>query len=225
MLSLPFEDRTEAGRKLACELVEHRIDDAIVLGLTRGGVPVAFALADRLRLPLDFIVVRKIGVPWQPELAMGALAGAALILDHPMIEELGIAEEEVQAVIAREEEEAQSREVLYRRGAPSPDFAGKTVILVDDGLATGSTMVAAMRHARSLKALKIIVAAPVASAYARQRLRTEAEDVICLAVPEHFIAVGEWYRNFDQVSDREVTALLAANETRLKSYRNHSSAA
>ncbi len=226
MVHLPFGNRIEAGRKLGGELAHCRAGEkAIVLGLTRGGVPVAFAVADRLRLPLDIVVVRKLGVPWQPELAMGAIAGSALILDHPMIEELGIAEEEVQAVIEREEKEVARREALYRSGRAAPDLTARTVILVDDGLATGSTMVAAVRAVRASKPLRVIVAVPVGSLQACRRLQAEADDVVCLDTPEYFMAVGEWYRNFDQTSDNEVVGLLAENARRLKSYASHSSAA
>ena len=226
MVHLPFEDRMEAGRKLASELTHHKTGDkAIVLGLTRGGVPVAFAVADRLRLPLDVVVVRKIGVPWQPELAMGAIAGSALILDHPMIEELGIAEEDVLTVVEREEKEVARRETLYRSGRPAPELTGKTIVLVDDGLATGSSMIAAVRFLRTLKPLRVIVAVPVGSEQACRRLRSEADEVVCLATPEYFIAVGEWYRNFDQTSDGEVISLLAENARRLEAYESHSPAA
>jgi predicted phosphoribosyltransferase len=142
-----------------------------------------------------------------------------------MIEELGIAEEEVQAVIAHEEKAVRRREALYRGGKPGPNLAGKTVIIVDDGLATGSTMTAAVRSVRSSKPLRIVVAVPVGSSQACKRLQAEADEVVCLAIPEYFIAVGEWYKDFDQISDGEVAALLAQNAERLKSYEAHNDAA
>jgi predicted phosphoribosyltransferase len=216
MTHLPFEDRCEAGRLLAAELARRDMgQNAIVLALTRGGVPVGFAVADRLHLPLDVIVARKVGVPWQPELAMGAMAGATQILDEDMIRELGISREDVAEIVAREQAEMQRRELLYRGGKPALDLAGRSAIVVDDGLATGSTMVAAVRHARSLHPARVIVAAPVGSRQACAHLRKEADDVVCLAIPERFCAVGEWYRDFRQVDDSEVGNLLAESRRQL----------
>ena len=216
MTHLPFEDRREAGRLLAAELGRREIGrNAVVLALTRGGVPVGFAVADRLHLPLDVIVARKIGVPWQPELAMGAMAGATRILDDNMIRELAISREDVEEIVAREQAEMQRRERVYRGDKPALDLAGRTAIVVDDGLATGSTMVAAVRHARSLQPARTIVAAPVGSRQACALLQREADDVVCLAVPERFYAVGEWYRDFRQVDDSEVGSLLAESRRQL----------
>jgi putative phosphoribosyl transferase len=216
MIHLPFADRSEAGRLLAAELSRRTdIGNATVLALARGGVPVGFEVANRMGLPLDAIVVRKIGVPWQPELAMGAMAGTALILNKPMLAELEISDEEVQKVVRREQAEMTRREELYREGRSAPDLHGQTAILVDDGLATGSTMLAAVRHARSLKSAKVVVGVPVGSRDACDHLRKEADDVVCLAIPEFFYAVGEWYRNFQQVSDDEVRNLLRASNRRL----------
>jgi putative phosphoribosyl transferase len=215
MVDLPFTDRVEAGRLLAKELSLHNIQDGIVPGLARGGVPVAFAVADRLHLPLDVIVARKLGVPWQPELAMGAIAGTARILDGRMIRELGISDEDVEEIVAREQAEMRRREELYRESEPALDLHGKSAILVDDGLATGSTMMAAVRHARSLHAASVVIAIPVGSRQACDRLRREADDLICLSIPEAFFAVGEWYRDFAQVSDSEVQNLLRQNHRRI----------
>jgi putative phosphoribosyl transferase len=215
MVDLPFTDRVEAGRLLAKELSLHNIQDGIVPGLARGGVPVAFAVADRLHLPLDVIVARKLGVPWQPELAMGAIAGTARILDGRMIRELGISDEDVEEIVAREQAEMRRREELYRESEPALDLHGKSAILVDDGLATGSTMLAAVRHARSLHAASVVIAIPVGSRQACDRLRREADDLICLSIPEAFFAVGEWYRDFAQVSDSEVQNLLRQNHRRI----------
>jgi predicted phosphoribosyltransferase len=216
MTHLPFEDRREAGRLLAAELARREIGrNAVVLALTRGGVPVGFAVAHRLHLPLDAIVARKIGVPWQPELAMGAIAGATRILDENMIRELAISREDVEEIVAREQAEMRRREQVYRGDKPAPDLAGRTAIVVDDGLATGSTMVAAVRHARSMHPARVIVAAPVGSRQACAHLRQEADDVVCLAIPERFYAVGEWYRDFRQVEDSEVGALLEESRRQL----------
>jgi putative phosphoribosyl transferase len=219
MFHLPFADRVEAGRLLARELALRKITPkTVVLALTRGGVPVGFAVADRLRLPLDVVVVRKLGVPWQPELAMGALAGTARVLDDQLIHKLGIWQEDIERVIAREQEEMKRREELLREGKPALDVRDKTAILIDDGLATGSTMLAAVLHVRSLEPAKIIMGVPVASRAAIDRLRTKVDDLVCLAAPDLFFAVGEWYRDFQQVSDSEVRKLLAQSPQQLLKY-------
>jgi len=215
MVYLPFEDRLEAGRMLAAELSHLKAaHDGVVLALTRGGVPVGFEVAELLGLPLDIVVARKLGVPWQPELAMGAIAGTARILDEPMIEELGIDAEDVDEIVAHEQAEMLRRESVYRADRPADDLHGKTAILVDDGLATGSTMLAAVRHVRNMKPARVIVGVPVASKQACDLVRRNVDDLICLAVPETFIAVGEWYRDFDQVNDIEVRRLLAESRSR-----------
>jgi len=193
-------------------------EGGIILALTRGGVPVGFAVADRMHLPLDVIVVRKIGVPWQPELAMGAIAGATRVLDDRMIQELGIPDEDVEDIIAREQAEMKRREDLYRGGKPALDLHGRSAILIDDGLATGSTMLAAVRHVRSLKPAKVIIGVPVGSTYACEHLRREVDELVCLAIPELFFAVGEWYRDFGQISDSEVRNLLAESRHRLRTH-------
>lgn len=217
MIHLPFADRVESGRLLAKELSPYHLRSAVVLGLARGGVPVGSVVADRLQLPLDVIVARKLGVPWQPELAMGAIAGTARILDRSMIRELGICDEDIEEIVAREQAEMKRREQLYRAGEPALDLHGQTAILVDDGLATGNTMMAAVRHARSLKAAGVVIAIPVGSRQACDRLRKEVDDLVCLAIPELFFAVGEWYRDFRQVSDTEVQNLLAESRHRVRS--------
>jgi putative phosphoribosyl transferase len=172
-------------------------------------------VAKQLHLPLDVIVARKIGVPWQPELAMGAIAGTTRILNQPMIAQLGISDAEIDRVVSREELEMNRREELYRGDNPALNLKGKTAILIDDGLATGSTMLAAVRYARNLKAARIIIGVPVGSANACAHLRKEADDLICLATPPEFMAVGESYRDFNQVNDREVQNLLAQSHRRL----------
>jgi putative phosphoribosyl transferase len=219
MVHLPFADRLEAGRLLAGELSRRKISrDAVLLALTRGGVPVGFAVGDRLHLPLDVIVVRKIGIPWQRELAMGAIAGTSRILDNRMIEQLGISDEDVEEIVAREQAEMARREELYRGSKPALDLRGQSAVLIDDGLATGNTMLAAVRHVRSLKPAKVSIAVPVGFVEACARLRKEADELVCLATPELFYAVGEWYREFPQVSDTEVRNLLAESRHRLRKH-------
>jgi len=209
MIQLPFRDRVEAGQLLAAELVKHKLRDAVVLALPRGGVPVGFEVAKTLHAPLDVVVVRKIGVPWQPELAMGAIAGASFdLLDWDLIAKLGISRQEIDAAIRSERAEVQRRENLYRDGRPAPDLRSRTVVLVDDGLATGSTMLVAVRYARSFKPAKVVVAVPVGSQEACMRLEQQVDDLVCLAAPASFRAVGEWYLDFRQTSDAEVRLLL-----------------
>jgi len=211
---LPFQNRAEAGRLLGAELAARSLGrDPIVLALARGGVAVGAEVAEALHAPLDVMVVRKLGVPWQPELAMGAIARGTRVLDHAMIAAANLSDQEVEAVAKRESEELERREKRYRQG-PEPDLRGRTVILVDDGLATGSSMIAAARHARAMNAHRLIVAVPVGSMEACERLRREAGECVCLATPDPFRAVGEWYVDFEQVSDSEVHEIL-------KRTRNH----
>ncbi len=226
MIHLPFTDRREAGRLLADELSLRNIaQNTVVLALVRGGVPVGFAVADRLRLPLDVIVARKLGVPWQPELAMGAIAGTARILDDRMIRQLGISNEEVADIVTREQTEMRRREELYRGGEPALDLHGKSVILIDDGLATGSTLLAAVSYVRSLEPEAVTIGVPVGSREACNRLRTEVNDLVCLATPDPFVAVGQWYQDFQQVSDNEVKNLLAESRHLLRKHLKSSTAA
>jgi putative phosphoribosyl transferase len=209
-----FQDRRQAGRALA-QIVRDECretlasDDAIVLGLPRGGVPVAFEVARGLRLPLDVFVVRKLGVPGQEELAMGAVAsGGAVVIQSDVVTAYRIGQETIDAVAARERLEIARREAAYRESRPPARLAGRAVLLVDDGLATGSSMKAATRALRPIARL-IVVAVPVAAASTCEELRHEADQVVCVETPEPFHAVGEFYRNFDQTSDAEVRALLA----------------
>lgn len=218
MSQLPFQNRDEAGRLLAAQLARRGYpENTIVLALPRGGVPVAFQIAQLLDAPLDVAVVRKVGVPWQPELAMGAVgAGGFETLDRELIAQIGIRAEDVNAAVEREREEVRRREKLYRDGREAPAMRTKTVILADDGLATGASMAVAARWARSLRPAKIVVAAPVGSAEAVWRLKQQADEVVCLATPEPFQAVGEWYLDFRQVSEEEVRSLLARRAAALR---------
>jgi putative phosphoribosyl transferase len=212
MIRLPFADRAEAGRLLAAELAMLELPaNVIVLALPRGGLPIGLEVAKTLRAPLDVVIVRKLGVPWQPELAMGAIAGGSVqTLDQDLIRALGISREEIDTVIDKERAEVERREKLYRKGRPALDLRGRTVLVVDDGLATGSTMLVAARYVRSLKPARMLVAVPVGSVQACERLKTEADDCICLSTPEPFEAVGQWYADFPQMNDSEVQRFLKA---------------
>jgi predicted phosphoribosyltransferase len=205
-----FENRRDAGRQLAAKLKRYSgKNDLCVLALPRGGVPVAFEVARALKAPLDVYVVRKIGVPGHEELAMGALAsGDVRVLDRHLVELLGLTEADVAAVVEKERAELKRREALYRGSRPAPDLRGKTVMLVDDGLATGSTMKAAVTALRQKNPTAIVVAVPVAALETCESLREIADDVVCAFVPQPFIAVGRWYHDFSQTSDAEVEMLL-----------------
>jgi predicted phosphoribosyltransferase len=209
---VPYADRVEAGAELAGHLRRYAgRSGVIVLGLPRGGVPVAATVASALGVPLDVFVVRKLGVPGQRELAMGAIAsGGARVLNHDLIERLGIAPLMVATVIAEEEKELARRERLYRRDRPPLNLAGQTVILVDDGLATGSTMLAAVKAVRELDAARVVVAVPVGSIETCRQLEQFADEVTCARMPRHLMAVGMWYLDFSQTTDDEVRRLLDA---------------
>ena len=207
---LPFDDRLSAGKELAARLQRYagRVD-VIVLGLPRGGVPVAAAVASSLAAPLDVFTVRKIGVPGHRELAIGAIAsGGCRVLNHDLIAQLGLSDRAVGAVIAEEERELSRREHVYRAGRPPLAVAGRIVILVDDGLATGSTMRAAVQALRDLAPARIVVAVPVGSDEACRDLELDADEVVCARVPRYFMAVGRWYVDFSETSDAEVNELL-----------------
>ena len=210
MKSTVFENRADAGRRLAEQLVGYVGEpDVLVLGLPRGGVPVAYEVAAALEAPLDVFVVRKLGVPGHEELAMGAIAtGGVRVLNEEVVRGLGIGDEVLDAVAAREAEELARREALYRGDRPPPEVDGKVVILVDDGLATGSTMRAAVAALRQQGPSRIVVAVPVAAAQTCDVLAREADDVVCALTPEPFYAVGLWYADFSQTSDDEVHELL-----------------
>jgi predicted phosphoribosyltransferase len=208
-----FRDRREAGRLLAAKLTNYanRLD-TIVLALPRGGVPVAYEVA--LDVPLDVFVVRKLGVPGYEELAMGAVAtGSVRVLNDQLVTRLGIPEHVIEAVAAREQQELARRERLYRGGRPPPDVRGRAVILVDDGLATGATMHAAIHALRQQQPARIVVAVPTASPETCEEMRAEVDDVICATTPEPFHAVGLWYQDFSQTTDEEVRELLARRHT------------
>ncbi|OBI52214.1 phosphoribosyl transferase [Mycobacterium kyorinense] len=206
-----FSDRRDAGRALAEQLSSYRRDQSVlVLGLARGGVPVAYEVAAALHAELDVFLVRKLGVPQWPELAMGALAsGGGIVMNDNVLSSLRISDEQVRAVIDREAAELQRREQLYRGGRPLTDPRGKTVILVDDGIATGASMLAAVRALKAIGPKSVVVAVPVGPPSACDQLAQEADDVICATMPPDFEAVGQVFVDFHQVTDDEVRELLA----------------
>ena len=205
-----FGDRREAGRELATLLpASLRSEDVVVLALPRGGVPVAFEIALALGAPLDVFLVRKLGTPGHPELAMGAIAsGGIRVLNDEVVQYLNIRREFIDAVAEREQTELERREAAYRHGRPMPSLRNRTVILVDDGLATGSTMKAAVAAVKHEEPKRVIVAVPVGAPETCQALRNLADEVICARMPTSFAAVGQWYRDFSQTTDEEVTDLL-----------------
>ena len=209
-MTVKFRDRIDAGRELASHLGRYADRaDVLVLGLPRGGVPVAFEVARALSAPLDVFVVRKLGLPHHEELAMGAIAmGGARVLDRALMEQFGVSEAEVEQITRQEEGELDRRQKQYRGDRPLPEIAGHTVILVDDGLATGSSMRVAVAALREEHPGKIVVAVPVAPAEACEMLRAAADEVVCAITPDPFYAVGLWYRDFAQTSDEEVRDLL-----------------
>ncbi len=207
---LPFVDRAEAGRVLSSRLLAYSgRNDVIVLGLPRGGVPVAFAVADTLRVPLDVFVVSKLGTPWNRKLAMGAVAeGGVQVLDLSRVRTLGVSEKDIQEVAAAARKELEYREGLYRGGRPPLELAGKTIILVNDGIATGCSILAAVAAIRRRNAVRVVVAVPVAPASGCSAIRMEADEVISVAEPDRFLAVSQWYQDFSQISDEDVQRLL-----------------
>jgi putative phosphoribosyl transferase len=205
-----FRDRTEAGRALAAKLMEYADrPDVLVLGLPRGGVPVAFEVARALHAPLDVFLVRKLGLPGHPELAMGAIAtGGVRVINEEVVRGLAILNDVIDAVAAEEREELERRERAYRGDRPAPRVPGKTVILIDDGLATGSTMRAAVAALRRQEPARIVVAVPVGAPQTCAELQGEADETVCTWTPEPFYAVGRWYDDFSPTSDQEVHDLL-----------------
>jgi len=208
-----FEDRKEAGRALAARLRHYAgRPDVVVLALPRGGVPVAAPVADALGAPLDLFLVRKLGTPGHRELAMGAIAsGGIRVLNDDVVKWYGIPPAAIDAVAREEEQELVRREAAYREGREAPPLDGKIVILIDDGLATGSTMMAAVKAVRQRHPAKVIVAVPVGARDTCEALATVADEVICVRMPEPFSAVGQWYLDFDQTTDEEVRQLLRAH--------------
>lgn len=211
MHTMQFPNRIQAGGELAKKLLAYAgRSDVLVLGLPRGGVPVAGQVADALRAPLDVFVVRKLGVPGHAELAMGAIAsGGVRILNKEVIKTLQISAPQIEAVVDREQRELERREQAYRGGRPTPEVGGKMVILVDDGIATGATMSAAIAALRQRGARLVVAAAPTIARETRDLLRQRADAVACVMAPEDFHGVGQWYEDFTQTTDNEVCRILA----------------
>src|SRR5213080_5216204 len=207
-----FPNRAEAGRLLGLKLSKYAgRDDVIVLGLPRGGVPVAYEVAQALRVPLDVFIVRKLGVPGFEELAVGAIAsGGVRVLNEDVARAVPNADEIIESVTAKETAELQRREQSYRDGRPAPELGGKTVILVDDGLATGATMRAAVKALRQRGAAKIVVAVPVGPPDTCHEIEEQADETVCLSMPEFFQAVGQYYEDFSQTTDEDVRQLLTS---------------
>jgi predicted phosphoribosyltransferase len=205
-----FRDRTEAGKYLATKLLTYGDrPDVLVLALPRGGVPVAFEVAQSLRVPLDVFLVRKLGVPGHEELAMGAIStGGVRVLNEDTIEYLRIPEHIIDAIAAEELKELKRRELAYRGNRPEPEVTGKTVILIDDGLATGSTIRAAAQALRQQQPARIVVAVPVSAPETCDEYRIGVDEIICAVTPEPFLGVGMWYLDFSQTTDEEVRDLL-----------------
>ncbi len=213
MKTRQFRDRTEAGQLLATQLTTyaHR-PDVLVLALPRGGVPVAFEVARALHVPLDVLIVRKLGVPGQEELAMGAIAsGGVNVFNERVVQTLGLSREMIDKVTAQEQREVERRERLYRGDRPAYKVRGRTIILVDDGIATGATMLAAVAAIRQLQPRHIIIAVPVAALATCQEFAAEVDKLVCISQPKEFYAVGVWYKHFPQTTDEEVRNLLAQN--------------
>jgi len=210
-----FHDRADAGRAVAADLAAYAgRPDVIVLALPRGGVPVAYEVARALGAPLDVFLVRKLGLPGHEEFAMGAIAsGGIRLINEEVVREFGVTEAEIAAISAAEEQELQRRERQYRRDRPSPTLEGMTAILVDDGLATGATMHAAVLALRQERPARIIVAVPVAAAETCDAFREIVDDIVCAETPAPFYAVGLWYENFSQTTDEEVQNLLSRSTT------------
>lgn len=211
-----YRDRTEAGQELARALGEKARGETVIYALPRGGVPVAFEVARALDAPLDVLLVRKIGLPGQPELAVAAVANGTdphIVVNEDVAEMAGVSRSELVELADRELREIERRHSLYRRPAERPDPKGKTAIVVDDGLATGATARAALEAMRASGASKVILAVPVGSAHALRKMSDCADEVICLLQPANFSSVGQWYDDFHQLSDAEVIALLEQRAT------------
>ncbi len=213
-MTTQFRDRTEAGRLLAKQLKPNYANcpDLLVLGLPRGGVPVAYEIAQVLHAPLDICIVRKLGVPGHKELAMGAIAtGGIMVLNEDLVYSLKISQKAIEEVIVREWQELERRDRLYRGSRPIPDLSHRTVILVDDGIATGSTLKAALSTIKQQQPKRIVIAVSVAPPDVYNELKAEVDEVVCLLTPKWLYAIGLWYDDFSPTSDEEVCNLLARN--------------
>lgn len=214
-VDMNFRDRIEAGQILANKLTKYADQKPLVLGLPRGGVPVAFEVARALSAPLDVYVVRKLGTPGQEELAMGAVAtGGVRVLNNPVIEAMQISKEAIETETRKEQKEVERRERNYRGERPPTDVSNRTVLLIDDGIATGSTIKAAIAALKKQKAGRIVVGVPVAPAATIEELKTMVDEVVCVSTPEFFFAISIWYGSFPQTTDEEVRELLKKAEVK-----------
>lgn len=223
-METPYRNRENAGQDLAKRLKTYvNRPDGVVLALPRGGINVAFEVAKALNLPLDVVVVRKLGVPDQPELAMGAIAsGGVRVLNQELLHQSHISDERVESVAQEEGKELERQERLYRNGRPAAVLKHKTIILIDDGLATGATMRAAVNAIKEQNPKQIIIAVPVATPSMCQELESEVDEIICLKTPEPFISVGTWFDDFSQTTDEEVIQLLSRAKKRQQNSKGHS---
>jgi putative phosphoribosyl transferase len=203
-----FADRSAAGKELARALDHLSGESVVILGVPRGGVEVAAEVAAQQGWELDIVIPRKVGAPHNPELGLGAIAPGVRVLDERMLRTLGVSEEYLEGEIAAQEAEIERRSEAYRRGRPQADLTGKTAVIVDDGIATGGTAIAAVRWARAQGAARVVLAIPVAPREAVERLSEEADEVVCLETPDPFYAVGQWYGDFPQTQDDQVIRLL-----------------
>jgi putative phosphoribosyl transferase len=205
-----FENRADAGRQLAAKLEHLRGQPVVVLALPRGGLAVGYEVARALGAPLDVLNVRKLGVPWQEELAFGAIAGGGvLVFNDEVIASAGISADDIEAVAAREQAELDRREHQYRGGQPAPVLRDRIVVLVDDGIATGATVRAAIDVIRAQKPAKLVLAAPVAPATVAEQLKPQVDELVCVTTPVDMYAIGSWYEDFPQLSDDDVRSILA----------------
>ena len=213
-----FKNREEAGEKLADDLTEYaNRNDVIILALPRGGVPVAYEVAKKLKVPMDVFLVRKLGVPGQEELAMGAIAsGGVEVLNKDIVQSLGISRSTIDKVAEKEHRELERREKSYRGDRPKPEIKNKHVILIDDGLATGASMRSAVRAVRSWNPAEVIVAVPTSAPDTCELFEYEADSIVCLSTPKPFYGVGAWYEDFSQTTDEEVSNLLEKAENLIK---------
>ncbi|MBD3362848.1 phosphoribosyltransferase [Candidatus Dojkabacteria bacterium] len=211
-----YEDRQDAGEGLADELINYKDNNPYIFALPRGGVPVAYQVSEKLKCPLDIITVRKLGVPWHPEFAFGAIAPDGVkVIHEDVVDRLNLTKEQIERVKSEEIEEMERRTKVYRKNLDYPNLAENTAIIIDDGIATGATMHAAVKFVKKLKPERTIIAVPVSAGDSADKLQEEVDDFICPSIPPNFSAVGQWYRKFTQTSDEQVIKLLKKSKNNL----------